>query len=199
MNPLPRALLGALLAAAALPALAQYKLVGPDGKVTYTDRPPTQAKPLPVENAAPEATLPYALRQPVSRYPVTLYTTAKCAPCDAGRNWLRNRGIPYAEKTISSQAENEALAREVGAADLPALRIGTQPVRGFHAEQWASLFDAAGYPASSQLPHSYRWAAATPLIAPPAAPEASAAAPAPAPALAVEPRPDPANPAGIRF
>lgn len=196
MTPLPRVLLLGTLLATALPALAQYKVVGPDGKVTYTDRPPAQGRPLAVESAAPEVALPYALRQAVSRYPVTLYTAAKCAPCDAGRSWLRARGIPYAEKTISSQAENDALAREVGAAELPALRIGAQPVRGFRAEQWASLFDAAGYPAASQLPPTYRYAAATPLIPPPA-PEASA--PAEAPALAVEPRPDPANPAGIRF
>jgi len=185
---------------AVLPCQAQFKVVGPDGKVTYTDRPEGAAgRPVDVGNtAAPEAALPYELRQAASRYPVTYYTTAKCTPCDAGRNWLRTRGIPFAEKSISTREESDALARTVGATELPAMTIGTQPVRGFGAEQWNALFDAAGYPRASQLPRSYKYAAATPLIAPPAAepPPASAAE---APSAAAPTAPAPANPAGIKF
>ena len=36
------------------------------------------------------------------------------------------------------------------------MTIGTQAVRGFGAEQWNALFDAAGYPRASQLPRTYR-------------------------------------------
>jgi hypothetical protein len=84
----------------ALPAHAQFKVVGPDGKVTYTDRPPAAdvgtAKPVNTRGAtASDVSLPYELRQAVSAYPVTLYTMTNCAPCEAGRSWLRGRGIPY--------------------------------------------------------------------------------------------------------
>jgi glutaredoxin len=186
---------------AVLPCQAQFKVVGPDGKVTYTDRPAEGAagKPVDVGNTAtPETALPYELRQAASRYPVTYYTTAKCTACDAGRNWLRTRGIPFAEKSISTREENEALARTVGSAELPAMTIGTQPVRGFGAEQWNALFDAAGYPRASQLPRTYKYAAATPLIPPPAAEPPQASAPE-APPAAAPTAPTPANPAGIKF
>ena len=166
MRPIAAIPLLALLLA--LPCQAQFKVVGPDGKVTYTDRPPpagAPAQPVAVRSAAtPVAELPYALRQVVARYPVTLYATANCGPCDAARSWLRARGVPFDEKSISSNEENALLARTVGSADLPSMTIGTQAVRGFSAEQWGALFDAAGYPAASQLPRTYRYAAATPLI-----------------------------------
>ena len=188
---------------AALPCQAQFKVVGPDGKVTYTDRPAEGAAGRPLDvgsTAAPEAALPYELRQAVSRYPVTYYTTAKCTACDAGRNWLRTRGIPFTEKTISTREENDAMARTVGSPELPAMTIGTQPVRGFGAEQWRAFFDAAGYPRASQLPRSYKYAAATPLIAPPPAAEAAQpSAPEATPAAAAPTGPTPANPAGIKF
>lgn len=199
----PRHLLLALAPLlAVLPCQAQFKVVGPDGKVTYTDRPAEGAAGRPVDlgnTAAPDIALPYELRQAVSRYPVTYYTTAKCTACDAGRNWLRTRGIPFAEKSISTREENEALTRAVGSAELPAMTIGTQPVRGFGAEQWKALFDAAGYPRASQLPRSYKYAAATPLIAPAAAAEPPPASASEAPPAAAPAGPSPANPAGIKF
>ena len=78
----------ALLMCAAIPGLAQYKVIGADGKTTYTDRPPTtsegrvtalRARNAPVVN---EAALPFELRQVASRYPVTLYVSSgACEPC----------------------------------------------------------------------------------------------------------------------
>src|SRR5665213_2717832 len=71
-----------------VPALAQFKVVGPDGKVTYTDRAPNvgegrvTALGVHTAPAAAEAELPFELRQVASRYPVTLYSTSgACEPC----------------------------------------------------------------------------------------------------------------------
>jgi len=184
----------------ALPCQAQFKVVGPDGKVSYSDRPSAGAPAQPLATHAsgtPSAELPYELRQVVARYPVTLYSTAKCVACDAARNWLRTRGVPFDEKTISNKDENELLARTLGNNE-PALTLGAQALNGYSAEQWAAYFDAAGYPRASALPRTYRYAAATPLIAPPPQAEEQAAAPevAPAPPPA---GPTPENPAGIKF
>ena len=69
----------AALALAAAPALAQYKVVAPDGSITYTDRPPASANlrvtPL-GRNAQATASggdpsLPLELRQAAARYPCT--------------------------------------------------------------------------------------------------------------------------------
>ena len=89
-------LAGGLLAALAS-AWGQYKVVAPDGRVTYTDRPPADASAKVTElgrriapaEPAPSATLPLDLRQLVERFPVTLFTAADCAPCDRGRELLR--------------------------------------------------------------------------------------------------------------
>lgn len=191
---------------AAVPCQAQYKVVGPNGTITYTDRPPPaepgKSKPVNVSagasSAAPDVPFPYELKQAASRYPVTLYTAAGCAPCESGRRWLRERGVPYVEKTVTTQDEAAALTRVVGGLDLPAMTIGSQPVRGYQPDQWAGLFDVAGYPRTSQLPKAYNYAAAAPLIGPAAS---APATPARAPDLTVPPppAPTPENPSNIKF
>jgi glutaredoxin len=194
---------------AALPGHAQYKVIGPDGKVTYTDRPaatPGKITPITAKSStgavAADAGLPAELRQVAARYPVTLYSvTGACELCSAARQLLRQRGIPYAEKQITSPEDTEALEKISGGRDIPTLSIGTQTLRGLASEVWASYLDAAGYPRDSKLPPNYQYAAPTPIAertaptataraADAAAPAAPAPAPAPAPAE---------NPTGIKF
>jgi glutaredoxin len=184
-----------LLLALAGPAHAVYKVVGPDGKVTYTDTPPPANSNAKVQSVAVGSgsgapnlsNLPYELQQAASKYPVTLYASSGCRPCDSGRQLLRQRGIPFAEKRLSATpADSEALQRLAGTAELPVLTIGQQQVKGLVASDWHGYLDAAGYPRESKLPASYRAPAATPMTA---AAEPAAAAPAvepeaPAPAAA---------------
>jgi glutaredoxin len=199
-----RAPLLALIAAGS--AFAQYKVVGPDGKVTYTDRPQasSQGKATPLSTrganaaAAPDANLPAELRQVAARYPVTLYTVASaCELCSAARQLLRQRGIPYAEKQVQGPEDTEALERISGGRDIPTLSIGSQTLRGLASEVWASYLDAAGYPRESRLPSTYQYRAATPIVerrdSVTARSEARPAAPAAPTAPAA------AAPVGIRF
>lgn len=181
---------------AALPSLAQYKVVGPDGKVTYTDRQPASAEgkvsALGSRSASnAEASLPFELRQPVARYPVTLYTSATgCDPCEAARQLLRQRGVPFTEKLVSSAEDGDALERLSGGRDAPTLSVGAQTLRGLAPVVWGSYLDAAGYPRDSRLPASYQNPAPTPLVAkrelPPVA-RAPALRPVPPPAAEVAP------------
>jgi glutaredoxin len=146
--------------------------------------------------------LPFELRQIVSRFPVTLYTAEKCAPCDSGRNYLRQRGIPYAERTISTQADADAMQRTEGGTELPLLRIGGQQIKGYSDGEWGGYLDAAGYPKQSRLPPGYKHAAAQPLApreATPAQPPAPAPAQAAAPAAPRQPAQQPAAAPGIKF
>ncbi|MEY8877781.1 MAG: glutaredoxin family protein, partial [Leptothrix sp. (in: b-proteobacteria)] len=168
------ALIGLLLGGT-LPAVAQYKVVGPDGRVTFTDRPPITALDRPRGAAsaasAPAAAaadgleaLPYALRQVVARYPVTLYTGPNCAPCDAARTLLRQRGVPHTERIAATSADVNELVRLEQTNEVPILRLGAQRQVGFQREDWTATLDAAGYPRQSQLPARYRQAAAAPLV-----------------------------------
>lgn len=214
--PAPRLLALAVLAGLlAAPVLAQgvYRIVGPDGKVTYSDQPPPATTPArPVggtaagASAGASAQLPFELRQTSSRYPVTLYTGRDCAPCNSGRNLLNARGIPYSEKTVETPQDGEALKRLSGEASLPFLTIGSQQIKGYSDTEWSQFLDAAGYPKQSALPSSYRRPAATPLVAtarPAEAAGASSAAreqpTAPLVPAEVPVTPPPQNPAGIRF
>lgn len=190
-----------------LPALAQgiYRIVGPDGRVTFSDQPPADANARSAggagaSGAAAGGQLPYELRQVSSRYPVTLYTSKECAPCNSGRNLLNARGIPYVEKTVNTAEDGDAFKRLSGDGSLPLLTIGSQHIKGYSDGEWTQYLDAAGYPKQSQLPSAYRRPAPTPLVAvkaPPAAPApADNAQPAPPPIPVAPPT---TNPAGIRF
>lgn len=173
-------LLGASALMLALPAWALYKVVGPDGKVTYTDRPPSNqpAQALKADGSPVSADrLPYALQQVVGRYPVVLYTGRGCAPCDAGRQMLKARGVPFTEKTVTTAEDAKALQRAENTDGLPVLRVGPKQLQGYSHSEWVSYLDAAGYPAQSALPATYQWPAPQPLVAPaPVAGEASGAA-----------------------
>lgn len=189
----------------ALHAHAQYKVIGPDGKVTYTDRQPAQsaAKVTSLGSRGVAASgptdpaLPLELREPAAKYPVTLYTvTGGCEPCQAARQLLRQRGIPYSEKQVQTPEDSEALERLSGGRDAPTLSIGSQVMRGLAPEVWGSYLDAAGYPRESRLPASYQYAAATAIV------EKREAAPRPAVAASkpeAPTAPPPASPTGIKF
>ena len=213
-NGLPAALLAACLAACLHgPAWAQYKVVGPDGSVTYTDRAPTEAgvKVQPMRRdgslpaptgaataaaapaaattspttspttsasttvagnaaAAAQAALPFQLRGVVARFPVTLYSTADCAPCASARSLLLQRGVPFTERSVASDDDIAALQRLTGGRSLPALTIGAQALRGLQEGEWQSLLDLAGYPRDSRLPRGWSPAPARPLVAANSAP-----------------------------
>ena len=205
-----------VVAAAGMPfndANAQqiFRFVGPDGRTTFSDKatldPNAKAT---VARAAPGAggsgleSLPFELRQTATRYPVVFYTGPGCGPCGGGRTLLAARGVPYAEKTITTNDDIEALKRLTnGAASLPILTIGGQQLRGFSEVEWQQFLDAAGYPKTSQLPASYVPTPASPLVAaqdPTRAPQPAPAATARAAQPDSIPLEAPAeNPSGIRF
>lgn len=201
-------LLLALLPALA-PAQAIYRIVGPDGRISFSDKPPANADDKATalgpggRSSASGATaeLPFELREAMSRYPVTLYTGDNCEPCAAARNLLTRKGIPYTERTITTNQDIEALQRLGMEAMVPAATIGGQRLKGYSEGEWTGYLDAAGYPKTSRLPSSYRNPPASPLApVAEAAPPPRQAAPAPVAAPPAPPvGPTPENPAGIVF
>ena len=187
----------ALLGSAAAGALAQYKIVGPDGHVTYTDKPPTAAQMQAPGNGTPSATtstggLPYETRQAMAKYPVTLFAAKSCQPCDSARQALRQRGVPFNEYSVNTDADIAALQSRFGSPTAPVILIGNQPVIGYSAQNVAGYLDAAGYPAQARL-IGYSWPPAQPLTSP-----APVAAPAAEPAPSAPLLPPPSK-SGIQF
>ena len=211
-----------VLTAVSAPAQTVYRVIGADGRITFSDKPPVSVqngnnKANDKANLSVTATdrtgrqldlsgtaLPFELRQTVSRYPVTLYSANNCAPCASGRSFLSARGIPFAERSVNTPEDAEALARIGGEASLPFLTVGGQKIKGYSDAEWTQFLDAAGYPSDSKLPSNYRNSPVTPLVAlqkPATQAQADAAtdatrAPASPPAARVD---NTSNPAGIRF
>jgi glutaredoxin len=156
-----RFFVGALLLLVCTLAGAQYKVVGPDGKVTYTDQPPTDGKskvqPFKAggSTADNDVVLPFATAQAARNFPVVLYTQEGCVPCDSGRTLLRARGIPFEEKTVSSQADLNAFNALNRNGQLPLLSVGRDQIAGYEAGRWNSALSTAGYPANATLPNGY--------------------------------------------
>jgi arsenate reductase-like glutaredoxin family protein len=189
------------------PAQAQqvYRIVGPDGRVMFTDRAPDPSVSAqmvstgagPSAGTSNTAGLPFELQQVSRKYPVVLYTAGNCEVCNQARSLLTSRGIPFAEKTVNTPADIEAFQRLSGENSMPFATIGSQKLKGYNELEWSQFLSAAAYPEKSQLPASYKYAAAAPLVEPPkdlspaSAPPTNSSLPTPAPTVN--------NPANIRF
>jgi glutaredoxin len=191
-----------------------FRIVGADGKVTFSDKPPqvqsdAQTKTVTTSNTATQAnnsalnSLPFLLRQVTIKYPVVLYTTKQCGACSQARAMLETRGIPFTEKTVATTEDVKALEALSGDNALPFATLGKQQLKGYGEVEWTQFLNAAGYPVSSQLPDSYRQTPATPLVKIPttaAVPELTR----PGAKLKANPAPVPVpagtnNTSGIRF
>ncbi|WP_172600019.1 glutaredoxin family protein [Sulfuricystis multivorans] len=142
------------LACVAIVAQAQYyRWVDEQGKVHYGDRPPPslagKAQVMRHGAPAPDRELPYAVREAMANFPVTLYVSADCGQgCRDGRDYLKQRGIPFTEKPVATKEDVEALKKLVGEdeAVVPVLAAGPKTVVGWRLADWQHLLDAAGYP-----------------------------------------------------
>ncbi len=172
------ALLGLALLLCAGSASAQlYKWTDANGKLHFSDTPPPDtgkvSKVKGANGGADAPNLPYTLSNAMRNHPVTLYTSSACTGCDAGRSYLREHGIPYAEKTVNTNADIDRLKAAGGDGSLPYITVGSAKMAGFEAGAWDAMLKNAQYPSSKMLPPGYQFAGA--VAAAPVAPKPSAA------------------------
>ena len=155
-----RVLIAFSLLAFALTAAAQlYRWTDANGKVHYTDTPPPanakdvqkkeMARPSGGGSEGAAATQSYALQQAVKNFPVTIYTAKDCGnPCKKGLDFLKQRGVPYTEKTVTTQADIDAVTKLSGQPKVPVLVVGIVVKSEFEEGAWNEALDTAGYPKS---------------------------------------------------
>jgi glutaredoxin len=175
------ALAMATLAATALAQQQVYRYVDPEGRVVYSDRPPSgaakdvQPKRLGanfIENDA----LPLAARQASENYPVTLYTFACGQICQTAEALLNRRGIPFKSINVEEAKGAEQLKALTGEMTAPVLQVGDKLVaKGYNEARWQALLDEAGYPKT--LPPRTRPVAPKPAEPPRAEPPPSPVSP----------------------
>ena len=123
-----------------------------DGKVHYGDRPAEDAigaeqKKFGSAPAAGDDELSYGVRKAKQDFPVTLYSAANCGePCVQARSLLNKRGVPYVEKYLATNEDNDAFKKLTGGKGVPSLTVGKTLLSGFEAGQWNTELDIAGYP-----------------------------------------------------
>jgi glutaredoxin len=192
------------LASGVIHAQQMYKWKDAEGVVHYSDTPPpakekkVEVKDFSAPAMTPAVPLPYALAQAVKSNPVTLYTTPNCGPCDQARKALFDRGVPFSEKTVGSDADRARLTAAGGQDTVPFIVVGRKTLAGYGSAELQAALTEATYPLTKRLPAGYQ--------NPPVQPAAPAAAPVPK----STPRPDelerittpaapPPSPTGIRF
>ncbi len=172
-----RAALLLLLLTASAAHAQMYKWKDEKGVTHFTETPPpATAKKSEVKNfntaGAGGAALPAELAEVVRARPVVLYTTANCgAACNMARTLLNNRGVPYREKTVSTNDDFEAMKKAGSEGQVPLLLVGRARQLGFEQTAWDSMLTEAGYPTVKMLPPGYSNPPPT-SAAPPRAPSA---------------------------
>lgn len=176
------ALLMLLLLAAGAAGAQVYKWVDAKGVTHYSDQPPPPSTPAKTKvevksfsTGSGMAELPPELAEVVRNRPVTLYTTSQCEGCNQARAMLLARGVPFAEKTVSSAEDQAALKKAGSNGQLPLLLVGRSKLIGYEQSSWEVLLSDAGYPTQKILPASYSNPAPV-AAAPPPPPDPAALA-----------------------
>jgi glutaredoxin len=151
---LPVLLFLAMLAPPFAQAQSLYKVVTPDGRVLYTDKPPAQGKVLKTltPDAAPTTALPPSAAEQLARLQslraptaasvggVVLYSAVWCGYCTKAKAWLAARGIAYREVDIDTPDGMASYAQAGGGKGVPLLVAGGQRVQGYSPAAYEQLF-----------------------------------------------------------
>jgi glutaredoxin len=78
----------------------------------------------------------------MTKVPVTLFTIPGCPFCEAGRVFLRSRGVDFLDRDVSSNIDAlQDMLFLLGRAEVPALYSGYMAATGFDEAQWNDVLD----------------------------------------------------------
>ena len=151
-----------LIAAATVHAEALYKVIGADGRVTYTDRPPADGKSTTVLQFAdaptsklPESVLKYqaelakGMQNRLAQAkkldtggPATLFSASWCGYCTQAKAYLRNKGIVFRELDIDTPDGGRAYFEAGGQRGVPLILADGKRLSGFSSGAYDHFFAA---------------------------------------------------------
>ncbi len=153
----PWLLAGVLLVVATASAQTVYKSVGPDGKIVYSDHPPTTGRlektmkfelassALPASAASYmeqfRKTHPAGAVQVATGKGVTLYSAVWCGYCKQAKAWLGGHGVAYNNIDIDAPGGMAALAQASGGrTGVPVLVVDGRTMHGFSDGAYDAAF-----------------------------------------------------------
>ena len=153
-----------LLLCAALPAAAGiYKIVGADGKVSYSDNPSADARaakvtevrmqsysgPAQIGAAAAKPDWAAVLKRPIASSgpsasgSLVMFSTPTCGYCKKARQYMNAKGIAYNEIDITQDARGRDEYSRLGGHGVPFFVAGDKTLTGFNEERLESLLGRA--------------------------------------------------------
>lgn len=143
MNKWP-ALVFLLLSVIVLEARAEiYKVVGADGKVSYTDKEPQseKAEKLKIQTYTGSPSVS-SLAGAVRR--VTLFSAQWCGSCRNAKAYMTSHNIAFEEWDIDKSDYARAKMNEFGTKAIPVILVGNQKMVGFSPESFEAMRKKAG-------------------------------------------------------
>lgn len=152
----------AVLVLAGAQAETLYKVIGADGRTTYTDRPPADAKsttamqfadapstPLPDSVLKYQAELQKGVQGRLAQAKrldaigtVTLFSASWCGYCTKAKAYLRSRGISFQELDIDTPGGGRAYFEAGGKRGVPLLMADGKRLAGFSDGAYDYFFAA---------------------------------------------------------
>ena len=132
-----------------------YKSIGPDGKVVYADKPPSEGrldKTIKYEylpsSQLPAATLAQIEQLKRTKEPappsfagtVMLYTARWCGYCKNARAYLLENKIPFREVDIDTEGGRAAFALVGGGGGIPLLLANGRRAQGYRPDAYDDIF-----------------------------------------------------------
>lgn len=149
-------LVSGLVLSVGLQAQSLYKSIGPDGRVVYSDRPPSEGRldkvmkfaNLPSSNlpASASSQLEQLRKQKANQQSavqddrVVMYTTSWCGYCKKAKAYLASKRISYQEFDIETQQGMAAYAQAGGSGGVPLLLYRSERVQGYSTDAYDALF-----------------------------------------------------------
>ena len=139
-----------------------YKVVGADGKITYTDRPPADSKstttlrfadapstPLPASVLKNQAELQKTMQGRLSQAKKmdligtpTLFSASWCGYCTRAKAYLQSRGIRYREVDIDTADGGRTYFEAGGQRGVPLLMADGKRLEGFSDGAYDNFFSS---------------------------------------------------------
>lgn len=138
------ALIFLTLAVFGLEAQAEiYKIIGPDGKVSYSDKEPQseKAEKLKIQTYSGTPSVS-SLNTAFKR--VTLFSAQWCGACRKAKAYMASHKIAFDEWDIDTSSYAQAKMKEFGAKSIPVILVGDQKMIGFTPEKFEAMRNKAG-------------------------------------------------------